>query len=230
MATNNDVFNKEWEDERDKNNLEGLLEQLNLPPAAIKFVKHHKRAVQLALALIIIAVVAWALYGSYRDDKIQKSSAALSSAMELEGQAMLDKLAEVEQKFSGTDAALWAEITTAQQLMKNGNMEEAGAAYQSVRDKLGKKSPLLPLVIFAMAQIDETLERYESSSTGYQALVEVEGYEELGYLGLARINELQGKPAEALAVYEQYLDSIEDAATLQRAMVEEKIARLRAEQ
>jgi DNA-binding SARP family transcriptional activator len=114
--------------------------------------------------------------------------------------------------------------------MKNGNMEEAGAAYQSVRDKLGKKSPLLPLVIFAMAQIDETLERYESSSTGYQALVEVEGYEELGYLGLARINELQGKPAEALAVYEQYLDSIEDAATFQRAMVEEKIARLRAEQ
>ena len=43
-------------------------------------------------------------------------------------------------------------------------------------------------------------------------------------------NELQGKPAEALAVYEQYLDSIEDADTFQRAMVEEKIARLRAEQ
>ncbi len=229
MATN-DVFNKEWEDDRNKNNLEGLLEQLNLPPAAIKFVKQNKRSVQIMLVLIIIAVVGWALYGSYRNDRIQKSSAALSSAMELEGQPRLDKLAEVEQQYSGTDSALWAEITIGQQLLKEGNMEEARAAFQRVRDKLGKKSPLQPLVTYAIAQADEGLARYESSSSGYQALIEFEGYEELAYLGLARVHELQGEPDKALEVYEQYLGSIGDTTTFQRVMVEEKIARIRVEQ
>ena len=96
---NEDIFDKEYVDERDKNSLEGLLEQLNLPPAVIKFVKEHKRLVQAGIAGLVILVVGWSLYSSYRDGKIEKSSEALFSAQESSDQQMLDKLAEVEKKF-----------------------------------------------------------------------------------------------------------------------------------
>lgn len=225
-----DVFNKEFVDERDKNNLEGLLEQLNLPPAVVKFVKANKRVVQIGLATLVIVVVAWALYGSYRDDQIQKSSAALSSAMDLESQAKLDKLAEVEKNYSGTDAALWAQIIIGQELLKEGKMEEASGAFHEVQKRLGKSSPLEPLVLSAMAQADEALSRFEQSGAAYQSLTSVEGYQELGYLGLARIHEIQGDKNKALEVYEKYLGLIDADETLQRVIVEEKIARIRAAQ
>ena len=47
---NEDIFDKEYVDERDKNSLEGLLEQINLPPAVMKFVKENKRLVQAGIA------------------------------------------------------------------------------------------------------------------------------------------------------------------------------------
>lgn len=223
-----DIFDKEWVDERDKNNLEGLLEQLNLPPAVVKFVKENKRLVQAVAAAAIVIVVAWALYGSYRDNRLEKSSEALSAALELEGQPMLDKLAEVEDEFSGTSSALWAQINGAQELLKNSNMEEANGKFKSVQKEIGKSSLLQPLVSLGIAQSAESLKSYEEAAAEYGKLIEIEGYQDIGYLGTARIHEQQGNKDKALEVYENYLATIEPAAALQRAMIEEKIAGLKA--
>lgn len=225
-----DVFEKEYEDEREKNSLEGLLEQMNLPPVAIKFVKEHKRLVQVGLAVIIIVVVSWALYGSYRENRIQESAAALSSALDAEGQAMFDKLAEVEKSYSGTSSALWAQINIGQQLVKDGKLEEAKQKFTEVRNDLGKSSPLRPLLGLSIAQTEEALSQFSESSVEYKALIDVEGYQDLGYMGLARVEELQGNRDKALEVYEQYLSTMDAAATLQKVIVDEKIARIKAAQ
>ncbi len=225
-----DIFDKEWVDERDKNNLEGLLEQLNLPPAVVKFVRDNKRLVQVVLAALIVAVVAWSLYGAYRDNRIEKSSEALAAAQMLEGQQMLDKLAEVENEFSGTDSALWARINGAQELMKIAKMDEANQKFKAVRDDLGKSSILRPLVSVGIAQSAEATGNYQEAVEEYQKLIEVEGYQDIGYLGTARVHELQGDIDKALELYESYLASIDPAAALQRVMVEEKIARIKAVQ
>ncbi len=223
-----DIFDKEYVDERDKNNLEGLLEQLNLPPAVIKFVKDNKRLLQITIGVIVVVVVAWSLYGSYRDNRIEKSSEALSTALELEGRPMLDKLAEVEEEFSGTSSAVWAQINGAQELMKSSKMEEANKKFKSVREDLGKSSLLQPLVSLGIAQSAEASANYQEAAGEYQKLVEVEGYQDIGYLGVARIHELQGNTDKALEVYQNYLATIDPAAALQRVMVEEKIARIKA--
>ncbi len=223
-----DVFEKEWVDERDKNNLEGLLEQLNLPPAVITFVRENKRLVQIAVALLILTVVSWSLYGAYRDSRIEKSSEALSAALELEGPPLLDKLAEVEKEFGGTDAALWASINRAQELMKNSAMVEAGAEFKSIRDDLAASSSVQPLLAFGIAQSAEAEGNFEEAAAEYQKLIEVDGYQDIGYLGAARVYEAQGSRDKALELYENYLASIDSAAVLQKVMVEEKIARIKA--
>ena len=223
-----DVFEKEWVDERDKNNLEGLLEQLNLPPAVVTYVRENKRLVQVAIVLLILAVVSWSLYGAYRDSRIEKSSEALSAALELDGQQLLDKLAEVEQEFGGTDAALWARINRAQELLKNSAMAEAGAEFKSISDDLAASSLLQPLLAFGIAQAAEAEGNFEVAAGQYGTLIEVDGYQDIGYLGAARVYEMQGNNDKALELYENYLASIDTAAVLQKVMVEEKIARIKA--
>lgn len=225
-----DIFDKEYEDERDKNNLEGLLEQLNLPPAVVKFVKENKKLVYAVIGTVVVLVIAWALYGSYRDSRIQKSSEALFSAQALSGQQMLDQLAEVESQFGGTDAALWAQINGAQELMKAGNMEEAHNKFIQVRNDIRSSSPLAPLVSVGIAQTAEAKGDYQGAAAEYEKLVDIEGYQDIGYLGRARVAELQGDPQKALELYQNYLASLDPAAALQRVMVEEKIARIKASQ
>lgn len=225
---NEDIFEKEFVDERDKNNLEGLLEQLNLPPAVIKFVKENKRIVQAGIAGLVILVVVWSLYGSYRDSKIEKSSEALFSAQELTGQQMLDKFTEVEEEFSGTNAAVWASIKTAQEYMKNSQMTEAQQKFKEVREDLRASSPLWPLVSVGIAQSAEASMNFEEAAVEYGKLIEQEGYQDIGYLGTARVQEQQGHEEKALELYENYLATLDPSATLQRVMVEEKIARIKA--
>lgn len=227
---NEDIFDKEWVDERDKNSLEGLLEQMNLPPAVVKFVKDHKRAVQVGIIAIIVVVVAWALYDSYRDNRIKKSSEALSVALEVEGQQMIDKLGEVKNDFSGTPAALWAQINAAQELVAIGKMEDANNEFKAVRDDIGKSSILQPLVMVGVAQTAEEIGNYDESGSEYLKLTEIEGYENIGFMGLGRIHELKGDMGKALEVYERYLADIDPAAVMQKQLVEEKIAGIKASQ
>lgn len=223
-----DIFDKEWVDERDKNSLEGLLEQMNLPPAVVKFVRDHKRAVQVCIGVIIIVVVTWALYDTYRDNRIKNSSAALSAALEMEGQQKIDKLGEVKNDYSGTPAALWAQINAAQELVAIGEMEDANKEFKAVREDIGNKSILQPLVMVGIAQTAEVSGSYDESSSEYQKLTEIEGYEDIGYMGLGRIHELKGDTAKALEVYERYLTEIDSAAVMQKRLVEEKIAGIKA--
>ena len=225
-----DIFEKEYVDERDKNNLEGLLEQLNLPPAAVKFVKENKKMVQAGIAVLVIAVVAWALYGSYRDSQIKMSSEALFAAQDLSGQQMLDKLAQVEKDFGGTDAGLWAGINAAQELMKNGKMSEAQQKFTEVRANLKATSALWPLVTAGIAQSAEATGDYQRAVDEYGNLMKLEGYKDIGFLGSARVQELQGNREQAVKLYEQYLEELGPSAAVQQVMVEEKIARLKAKQ
>ena len=66
------AFEKIHVEESEKADLGGVLEQLNLPPAVVTFVRENKRLVQIFIAAVVILVVAWSLYDSYRDKKLKK--------------------------------------------------------------------------------------------------------------------------------------------------------------
>lgn len=225
------VFDKEWVDERDKDNLEGLLEQLNVPPTVISFIQQNKRMVQLCCGLLIVAVIAWSFYGSYRKDRIEQANSALSVALNMDQSEVLDGLAEVEKEYSGTDAALWAEILTAQELSSSGKLQEAKSRFDTLLAENPGSSSLTPLLIFASAQAGESLGQYPDATMQYEKLKETEGYQELGFSGLARIYEIQGLGDKALAIYLEHIGYLKDKGIAgQTALIEEKIARIKAQE
>ncbi len=224
-----DVFVKPYVDERDKNNLEGLLEQFNLPPAWIAYVKRHKRTIQIVAALVVVGVVAGSWYGSYRQNRIEEASAALAEAVEHNGQELIGALTAVEESYSGTDAALWAKISRAHELASSGDVELARQAYLEVRENIGASSPLRPLLTYGIALTSEVLADFDRARAAYETLKTTEGFADIGYLGLGRVYELSGQSEQAVQVYEQYLTNVAgQSGSGQRALVEEKIASLKA--
>ncbi|MBT8362940.1 MAG: tetratricopeptide repeat protein [Desulfobacterales bacterium] len=229
MMAEGNVFDKRHIDESEKNDLGGVLEQLNLPPSVVKFVRENKLLVQVSIAVILIAVVAFSLYGSYRKEKIQNGANALSVAMEQEGQARIESLLKVESEFSGTSSALWAKISSAHEMVKENDVENARQYYQDIRAEAGKSSPLQPLLALGIAQTSEILKQYQQARTEYEFLKTQTGFKNLGYSGLARIYEIQGEKQLSLQVYEEFLGTLGDGGSqLEKVLVEEKIARIKA--
>ena len=58
------AFEKLHVEERDKADLGGVLEQLNLPPTFVQFVRKHQKTIYIIIGIITIVVIVWALYGS----------------------------------------------------------------------------------------------------------------------------------------------------------------------
>lgn len=228
---NENVFEKEYEDQRDKNNLEGLLEQFNIPPGAIAFIRNHQRLLQVLLVVVVVIIVSWALYDSHREKKVKNSGSALSIALGLEGEQQVAALEQVVLGFSGTDSALWAEINIAHGLARNGKTEAANVKFNALLSTIGKKSALKPLLEFSAAQTSETLGDFSGAAKNFELLKNTEGYQGVGYAGLGRLHELQGDKASALKVYEEQLGALSGSANpTETAIVEEKIARIKASQ
>jgi predicted negative regulator of RcsB-dependent stress response len=225
-----DVFVKPYVDERDKNNLEGLLEQLNLPPTFIAFVKRHQRTIQVVVAVVVVVVIAGSWYGSYRENKVEQASAALAEAVELDGQELIGALSDVEDTFSGTDAALWASIGRAQELARSGEVERARQTYLEVREEVSASSPLSPLLTYGIALTSEVLADFDRALAAYETLKTTDGFSEIGYLGLGRVYEMTGQGERAVQIYEEYLASPsgQSGSGGQRGLVEEKIVSIKA--
>jgi len=224
------AFEKIHVEESEKADLGGVLEQLNLPPAVVTFVRENKRLVQIVIATIVIIVVAWSLYDSYRDKKIEEGSSALSIAVDIEdSQSKIDQLKSVSSEFSGTSSAQWAKINAAHELLKSDQKEEALTIYKEVFAEIDTSSPLFALVTIGLAQAYEISGNFPEAATEYQKIKFIEGYQEVGYLGLARISEEQGDNKKAVEIYEEYLATLMNVTELsQKSLVEEKIARLKA--
>ena len=223
------AFEKIHIDESEKSNFEGLLEQLNLPPGAITFISKHIRLVQISTAVVVISVVTWALYGSYRDNRIENASSALSAAMALNGESKIAELSDVVTKFDGTTTALWAKMNLAHELAQGTEFEKSIPLYIEVREESDKDSSLLPLLANSLGQLYEKTSQYDQAISEYDYLKTVKGYEGIGYLGLGRVYELKAEKQKALTIYEQYQNVLnEGTGRAEKILVEEKIARIKA--
>lgn len=224
------AFEKIHVEESEKGDLGGVLEQLNLPPAVVNFVRENKRLVQICIAAVIIIVVAWSLYDSYRHKKIEEGSSALSVAVDIEDtQEKIDQLKSVSSKYPRTSSAVWAKINAAHEMIKTDQKDEALTIYHDVLADIDESSPLYPLVILSLAQGQEIIGNYTEAAAEFEKVKNIEGYQGAGYFGLARISEAQGDNQKALEIYEEYLTTLMNVAEMnQKSLVEEKIARLRA--
>jgi len=224
------AFEKIHVDQTEKADLDGVLEQLNLPPAVITFVRENKRLVQVCIAAIVVLVVAWALYGTYRDKQVEAGASALSIAVDQQdSQTKLSQLTSVSEDYPGTSSAQWAKINAAHEMIKTGQRGEALTLYSEVLKDTDTSSPLFPLLLIGLAQGYEFDENFSEAKIQYEEIILIEGFQDVGYMGLARLSEKQGDNQGALQMYEKYIETLTNLNDQgKKSLVEEKIARLKA--
>ncbi len=227
---NDNAFEKLHIEDKDKTDLAGLLEALNLPPGVVKYARRNQKTIYFVSFFIVIAVVTWSLYGSYHEKKINQSGSALSIAKKEPVLVRPDALHKVLSDYPGTKAALWANVELAHEDMRNNQYAAAAEKYSSVRKEIKEKDPLYPLLTFGIAQAMEMEKQYPEAITEYTTIKNFIGYEGVGYLGKARVFEMQDEIDQALLVYEEYMATFsgEDLNSPDRLFVQEKITGLKA--
>lgn len=224
------AFDKKLSAETNMDKVEGLLEHFNLPPKVIDFIRINQRLIQLGIAVVVIAVVVWSLYGSYRERIREEASSALSVALQSEQAARADALRAVAEKYDSTSSALWARVELAHLDMQKGLFDEASKQYQAILSDVKTSTPLYPLIIFSLAQSLEGAKRYQEAFNQYDLLKDIKGFEQMAYTGMGRIEEAQGNNDKAIAIYNNFLLSLgDDPAYAQvQTEIDSKIARLKA--
>lgn len=224
------AFDKKLSAETSMDKVEGLLEHLNLPPRVIDFIRVNQRLIQLGIAVVVIAVVFWSLYGSYRERITEEASSALAVALQSDQTARADAFRAVADKYGSTSSALWARVELAHLDMEKGLFDEASAQYQAILPDIKSANPLHPLVLFSLAQSLEGAKRNQEAFKQYDLLKDFKGFEQIGYTGMGRIEEALGNNEKAIAIYNNFLLSMDDdpAFSQVQAEINAKIARLKA--
>lgn len=225
------AFDKLHVDEREKADLGGILEQFNLPPNVIEFVRKHQRTIYITLSVIAVVVVFYSLYSSHLDKQRTESSSALSMAQQLEGDMRLQALDKVVAEYSGTGSATWANIEIARYYMEKSDFETALQRYTTIREDISANNSLTYLVTFGIAQAKEALGQFDQAASEYQSLKNVQGFESIGYTGTARIYEVQGNLEKAVNEYQQYLSTLgaSNVNSAERQYINAKISAIKAQ-
>jgi predicted negative regulator of RcsB-dependent stress response len=206
-----------------------LLEELNLPPQVISFVRKNNRALLIGAVGLILAILGWSAYDHYTDQRRDEAAALLARAIETPaGEQQTELLRQVNAEYSGTGAALWSRVQLAHAARDDGNEEEAIAGYRAALSDIDADNPLAPLLHYSLGQSSEAAGQTEEALRHYQQLAATPGFAVKGLLAVARLHELQDRPAEALKAYEQ-LAALEEQPLLEKGFVANKLAVLRAQ-
>jgi predicted negative regulator of RcsB-dependent stress response len=189
----------------------GVLDQLNLPPGLIRFLRKNQRTIWIVVAIIATVVTVVALYESYRTYQENKAVSAYDAALQATGQEKRDRLAAITDEYGSTHIAPWAMIELARMDADQGNIDAALEQLGKVNKLTGRKNPLKPLVLYRMAGLNEEKKDLGQAVLLYQELVAFPGFEADAHYALGRIYGVQDKKAEALTEYQQYLSLVEKA-------------------
>ena len=171
-----------------------ILEELNLPPALITFLRTNTNTILTVLAVSVIAILGWEGYGKYTAVQQSRSADMLYQAMKTAStDQRSQELKELSSKFGNNGSGLWGTIELGHLAFKEGKFQEAATLYESALGSIGDKNPLFPLVEYNLAQAYENLPDQAKAKATYEKLAAVKGFAGEADLGLARIAEIEGK-------------------------------------
>lgn len=209
---------------------EGILDQLNLPPALIDFLRKYQKPLWIITALVVTVVVTVSLYSSYRSYTLSKAASELNAALTAttDKKEMLSKVAE---EYGSTPSAVWARVELAQLAQKNGEIKEAIAAFEALKEDIGAKSPVKPLLLTNLGALYEQENNKESALAVYGELANTQGFEADAYRAMGRVNEDDGNTEQAVAMYKKYMEIVNEPGSSRqndsaRPLVEARLNRL----
>lgn len=192
----------------------GILDQLNLPPAVISFLRTNQRILWVIVSLVVAVVVVGSLYSSYRNYKTNQAVSALGDAMLSTENTRVELLQQVAEKYSSTPSALWARVEMAKIAADKDDIPAAIAELQWINKSITGKNPLKPLVLYRLAGLNEQKQNFEPAIDLYQELVGFSGFAPEAHYAMGRVYVAMGKKSEAIEQYRQYLSLTEDTRGL----------------
>lgn len=207
---------------------DGLLDELNLSPQIISFLRKNALAIEIVAGLVIVLILAWSYYDYHSQGEKNQASLALSTAIKQKDKtARMESLTNVTKEYAGTGAALWSRLEEGHLAFDEGHYDEALRHYQKVYDDLADDNPLRPLVTYAVALADENAGKLDQALTYYQRLADSPGFKTLALAAEGRVYELKGDKANALKIYRQVAEE-RTLSAARRSVIQEKINSLQA--
>jgi tetratricopeptide (TPR) repeat protein len=184
----------------------GLMEQFNLPPAMIAFIRRNQRSIWIVATVGVLLALGLSSYFAYRDYRAAQASAALDAALiaKQDKRQLLDK---VVSEYGATGAALWAQIELALLEEREGQRAQAISRLEAINAGLSAKSLLKPLALNKLAGLYENEKQFDKALAAYNELAAKEEFAAEAYRAMGRVNELLGKKEEAAAMYGKYLEA-----------------------
>jgi predicted negative regulator of RcsB-dependent stress response len=183
-----------------------LLDELNLPPKVTEFIRQNENPLKIVLVGILVLICVNTFWDYYSQKQKDDSASLLAQAMsQTEDAIRIEQLEKVVDQYSGSGAALWGEVTLAQQMLEDGQYQEAVNKYNGIISDVSVDNPIYPLVRYDLARAYELKGESENSLKQYTALRDIEGFTTIGYLGEARLYEQMGNKDQAKDAYEKAL-------------------------
>jgi len=187
----------------------GLLEELNLPPGMIAFIRKNARNLQIGLICVVVLVLAGIFFDYYSQVQEKKGASLLASGLQTEStEQRSDILENVIRDYGRTDAARWSRLELAHLDFKEGKFEAAAAKYKDILAALPADNSLAPLTRLNLAQSYEQAGRYDEALTEYNLLKKAAGFSNEAYWALGRIYMAKEDPVQARKAYGELLDSL----------------------
>lgn len=184
---------------------EGLLEQFNLPPAFIKFLRNNSKPIWIVIACIAVVVVTVSLYDSYRIRTLDKAASALDTALQSADNSEV-LLQGVVQDFSSTPSAIWSKIALVKLYQEGKQYDKAVALLIEVQADSSLDSLVKPLVAYKLAALYEEQGAMEKALGAYTVLSGMQGFEADAYKAMGRVQESLGNKEQAAAMYKKYIE------------------------
>lgn len=209
----------------------GLLDQFNLPPKAIAFIRAHQRSLWAAFIAVIVLSLSWAGYDAYQDNRQQQATSVLDGALRVSEDkgGLLEK---VTTQFAGTDAALWAKVELALLAEREGQVAKAITQLEAINTTLGAKSLLKPLLLGKLAGLAEREGKLDRALALYSELSAWESFAMEVFRARGRVSEQMGNKEEAIAMYTKYLEqeraqSFQSGSNPVRELVQSRLSQLK---
>ena len=182
------------------------MEELNLPPQLIKFLRENTRALQLGGVLLVVLILAYNGGHYYFGHVREKSTELLTQANKIEDQQDRKTALEgVVSKYGSSDAGLWARIELAQLSYGEGKFDAAVDYYKGAIHAADDDSSIMPLLHYGLAIALEQKREFASAAEQFNKMREFKGFERQAWLGLGRISEKEDHMTAAINAYDKVL-------------------------
>jgi predicted negative regulator of RcsB-dependent stress response len=208
----------------------GLLEELNLPPELISFIRKNSRNLQIGMICVLILVLGWIFFDYYSEMQEKKGASLLATGLQSEStEERVQVLENVIKEYGRTSAARWSKVELAHLDYKEGKFEAAAVKYNEILDALPAGNPLVPLARLNLAQSYEQAGQLDQAISQYNILKKNTGFTNQAYLGLARMYMAKEDPVQARMAYQGLLSNLEDTSDpVFKSQVEAQLAALDA--